>query len=165
MLKKIAYTMAFVGALGSVAAVAANKIQSPLSSEMKAFVVQTNGSGKEQLKSLKTAEPGQTIQYQLTYKNKGEGALKGLTVTGPIPTNTHFLAKSTRTKVKSELVVSIDGGKTYEKEPVKRMKKMPDGSKKLVVIPADKYTHVRWETKSALKSGGKQVFNYRVKVN
>jgi len=165
MFKKIAYTMAFVGALGSVAAVAANKAPSPLSSELKAFVVQTTDSGKEKLSSLTEAEPGQTIQYQLTYKNKGKGALKGLTVTGPIPANTHFLGKSMNTKVKSDRLVSIDGGKTYEKEPVKRMKVMADGTKKMVVIPATKYTHVRWKTKSALQSGGKQVFNYRVKVN
>ncbi|MEE9302167.1 MAG: hypothetical protein V3U84_00130 [Thiotrichaceae bacterium] len=165
MFKKIAYTLAFIGALGSVAAVAANKAQSPLSSEMKAFVVQKDATGKEKLMAVKSAEPGQTIQYQLTYQNKGKGALKGLTVTGPVPANTHFLGKSTHTKVKADLVVSIDGGKTYEKEPVKRMKAQADGSKKMVVIPADKYTHVRWKTKSALQSGSKQVFNYRVKVN
>ncbi len=162
--KKFAYTMAFIGAIGSVTAVAANKSKAPISSEMKAFVVETDAKGHEKLLS-KQAEPGQTIQYQLTYKNQSQGAIKGLTVTGPIPANTHFLAKSTTTAVKSELVVSIDGGKTYEKEPVKRMKKMSDGTKKLVVIPANKYTHVRWKTKSALKSGAKQTFNYRVKIN
>lgn len=165
MIKKIAYTLAFAGAMASVASVAANKAQSPLSSEMKAFVVKQVANGKEKLTTVKSAEPGQTIQYQLTYKNKGKSALKGLTVTGPVPANTHFLPKSAHTKVKSELLVSIDGGKTYEKEPVKRLKKMPDGSKKRVIIPAEKYTHIRWKTKSALTSGGKQVFSYRVKVN
>ncbi len=165
MFKQIAYTLAFVGALGSVAAVAASKAQSPLSSEMKAFVVQKDASGHEKLQAAKSAEPGQTIQYQLTYKNNGKSALKALTVTGPVPANTHFLAKSMNTKVSSNRVVSIDGGKTYEKEPVKRMKKMADGSKKMVVVPAGKYTHVRWKAKNGLKSGGKQVFSYRVTVN
>ncbi len=165
MIKKLAYTLAFMGALGSVASIAANKVQSPLSSEMKAFVVQKTTSGKEKLTSVKSAEPGQTIQYQLIYKNKGKGTLKGLTVTGPVPANTHFVEKSANTRVKSDLLVSIDGGKTFEKQPVKRMKVMPDGSKKMIIIPADKYTHIRWKTKSALKSGGKQVFSYRVKVN
>jgi len=166
MIKKVAYTLAyFLGAIGSVAAVAANKTQSPLTSEMTAFVVHKDAAGKEKLKAAKSAEPGQTIQYQLTYKNKGQGVLKGLAVTGPIPANTHFLAKSTHTKVNSDVVVSIDGGKTYEKEPVKRLKVMSDGEKKMVTVPADKYTHVRWKTKSALNAGGKQVFSYRVKVN
>ena len=162
--KKFAYTMLLVGAIGSVTAVAANKVKAPITSEMKAFVVETDAAGHEKLLS-KQAEPGQTIQYQLTYKNHSQGSIKGLTITGPIPANTHYLAKSTTTAVKSELVVSIDGGKTYEKEPVKRMKKMSDGTKKWVVIPADQYTHIRWKTKNALKSGAKQVFNYRVKVN
>lgn len=165
MLKKIALSLAFVATVGSVAAFAAAKSESPIVSEMKAFVVHKESDGKEKLKTAKMAEPGQTIQYQLSYKNKGKGSLKGLTVTGPIPANTRFLAKSTMTKVNSDFVVSIDGGKTYESEPVKRIKVMQDGSKKMVVVPAEKYTHVRWKTKSALNSGDKQEFNYRVKVN
>ncbi len=165
MIKKITYTLAFLAAVGSVAGVSASKVKSPLSSEMKAFVVSKTASGKEKLSSATSAEPGQTIQYQLTYKNNGEGALKGLTVTGPVPANTHYLAKSSQTQVKSEVLVSIDGGKTYEREPVKRMQVMADGSKKMVVIPAEKYTHIRWKTKSALQPGGKQLFSYRVKVN
>ena len=165
MFKKIAYGLVFMGAMGSVASLAAKKAQSPLSSEMKAFVVKKDKSGREKLVTVKSAEPGQTIQYQLIYKNQSQSTLKGLTVTGPVPANTHFLAKSMKTRVKSQRVVSINGGKTFEKEPVTRLKVMKDGSKKVVTIPAEQYTHVRWKTKSALKSGSQQVFSYRVKVN
>jgi len=62
-------------------------------------------------------------------------------------------------------LVSIDGGKTFEKEPVTRQKKMADGTVKKVVIAADKYTHIRWKASDALVSKGQQQYTYRVKVN
>lgn len=164
MLKKIAITMAFIGAIGTVATVAAKKSTGPLKSDMKAFVVHTNAKGQERLSAVKKVEPGETIQYQLTYKNVSKKSLKDITVTGPIPSNTRFVGKSTKTAVRSNVLVSIDGGKKFEKEPVRRLRTMANGKKKMVVIPAEKYTHVRWKTRSALNAGKKQVFSYRVKV-
>ena len=163
MLKKIAITMAFIGAIGSIATVTAKKSTAPLQSEMKAFVVNTNAKGQERLRAVKKVEPGETIQYQLTYKNVSKKALQAITVTGPVPANTRFVGKSTKTAARSNVLVSIDGGKKFEKEPVRRLRKI-DGKKKMVVIPAEKYTHVRWKTSSALDAGKTQVFSYRVKV-
>jgi uncharacterized repeat protein (TIGR01451 family) len=165
MLKRFAYSFAFFAVAGSVAAIAANQQRSPLSSDMKAFVVNVDSKGHEVLRAAKQAEPGQTIQYQLTYANHGKKSLKGLVVTGPIPSHTHYLANTAKTKVNSARLVSIDGGKTFEKEPVKRQQKMANGKVKTVVIPASKYTHIRWTANSPLNASGKQVYTYRVKVN
>ncbi|MCK5727355.1 MAG: DUF11 domain-containing protein [Thiotrichaceae bacterium] len=165
MIKKIAIAMAFAGAIGTVATVAAKKTSAPLTSDMKAFVVHTNAKGQERLSAVKTAEPGETLQYQLTYKNNSKQSLTGLIVTGPIPANTHFIGKSTHTRVNASLLVSIDGGGKFEQEPVKRLRKMPNGKEKMVIIPAEKYTHVRWKANSELSAGKKQTFNYRVRVN
>jgi len=165
MIKKIFYTLAISASIASVAAVAANKSKQPISIAMSAYVVQHDKAGNEVLKAAKTAEPGQKIQYQLVYKNSGNKAYKAGAITGPIPANTHYLAKTTRTKVRSQLLVSIDGGKTYESEPVKRMKKMANGKMKSVVIPASKYTHVRWKPANKIQAGEKQLYNFRVQVN
>lgn len=164
MLKKMLYTLAFLGALGTTVAVAANNSKGPLVSEMKAFVVKQNQQGKETLKSSKTAEPGQVIEYQLVYKNTGKKDLSGLAVTGPIPSNTKYLGKSASTKIPSNFLVSIDGGKTYEKTPVTRQVKNKAGKMETVVVPAEKYTHLRWRVRNSLKAGGKQIYTYRVKV-
>ncbi len=165
MIKKIFYTLAISASIASVAAVAANKTKQPISIAMNAFVVQHDQAGNEVLKVAKTAEPGQKIQYQLVYKNSGKKAYKAGAITGPIPTNTHYLANTTSTKVSAKMLVSIDGGKTFEGEPVTRQQKMPNGTMKAVVIPASKYTHVRWKPVNSIKAGEKQLYNFRVQVN
>ena len=165
MIKKIFYTLAISASIASVAAIAANKSKQPISIAMNAFLVQHDRSGNEVLKVAKTAEPGQKIQYQLVYKNSGQRAYKAGAITGPIPANTHYLANTTRTKVRSKLLVSIDGGKSFEQEPVKRQRLMPNGKMKTVVIPASKYTHIRWNPDNKIKAGEKQLYNFRVQVN
>jgi uncharacterized repeat protein (TIGR01451 family) len=165
MLKKIGYSLASLAIIGSVAAFAANKQQSPLNTDMKAFVVTVDAKGKEKLHAAKRAEPGQVIQYQITSTNAGKQKLSGLMAVGPIPAHTHYVGRSAHTKIKSAMQVSIDGGKVFEDEPVKRKQTMKDGSVKMVVVPADKYTHIRWKAQDALASGKKHVYNYRVKVN
>ncbi|CAA6824148.1 MAG: Unknown protein [uncultured Thiotrichaceae bacterium] len=164
MLKKMLFTLTFLGALGTTVAVAAKQSQGPLVSEMMAFVVKTNQQGKEVLKSSKLAEPGQVIEYQLVYKNTGQKALSGLAVTGPIPGNTSYLGKTASTQIPSNFLVSIDGGKTYEKTPVTRQVKNNAGKMETVVVAAEKYTHLRWRVSNSLKAGGKQLYTYRVKV-
>lgn len=165
MLKKIGYSLVSLAIVGSVAAFAASQQSSPLNTNMKAFVVTVDAKGKEKLQTAKRAEPGQVIQYQITSTNAGKQQLKGLMAVGPIPAHTRYVGQSAYTKTKANMQVSIDGGKTFEKEPVKRKQTMPDGSVKMVIIPADQYTHIRWQAKDALVSGSKHVYNYRVKVN
>ncbi|HFC91954.1 MAG TPA: DUF11 domain-containing protein [Leucothrix mucor] len=165
MLKKAIYATSIAAVVGSVFFVSASKNEPMLSSHMQASVVSVNAQGKESLRAVKQAAPGQTIQYDLTYANNSDKSFKGLVVTGPIPAHTHYLANTATTGVSAMRMVSIDGGKTFEKEPVKRQQKMADGTVKTVVIPATKYTHIRWEASDALISNDQQQYTYRVKVN
>ncbi len=165
MLKKAIYAVTFAAVAGSVVFVSASKQEPMLSSHMKASVVTVDAKGQELMRVMKKAAPGQTIQYDLTYANNSEKSFKGLVVTGPIPAHTHYLANTASTQVSAMRLVSIDGGKTFEKEPVKRQQKMADGSVKMVIIPATKYTHIRWKASDALISKGQQQYTYRVKVD
>lgn len=164
MLKKIAYGISALAVVGTVFAVSANKQQAPLTSEMKAYVVKHDARGHEVLTTSANAEPGQTIEYQLVYANYGNSPLKSMAVTGPIPANTSYVPNSSSTRVRSNLTVSIDGARTFEREPVRRQQRMPDGRMAMVTIPPSKYTHVRWNAADPLHAGSKQTFNYRVKV-
>ncbi|MCK5813590.1 MAG: DUF11 domain-containing protein [Cocleimonas sp.] len=165
MLKKAIYAATFAAVAGSVVFVSASKQEPMLSSHMKAYVITVNAEGKELKQVNKKATPGQTIQYDLTYANNSDKSFKGLVVTGPVPANTHYLANTALTQVSAMRLVSIDGGKTFEKEPVKRQKKMADGTVKTIIIQASKYTHIRWKASDALMSKGQQQYTYRVKVN
>ena len=164
MLKRAIYAVTFAAVAGSVVMVSASKQEPMLSSHMAASVVTVDAQGQEALRQVKKAAPGQTIQYDLTYSNNSDKAFKGLVVTGPIPSHTKYLANTAATQVAAQRLVSIDGGKTFEKEPVKRQQKMADGSVISVVVSPDKYTHIRWKANGALASKGQQQYTYRVKV-
>lgn len=134
-----------------------------LTSEMDAYVVEINKKGKEELVKAEKVYPKDKIEYKLTYTNNSEKPLNGLVITGPIPENTFYVADTSNTKIKSNFVVSIDGGKTFESEPVKR-EIIKDGKKVEVIIPPEKYTAVRWMPLVPINAKEKQVFAYRIEV-
>lgn len=147
-----------------VASSTAFSSDSPLVNRLQAYLVQYDQSGNEKLKSVNVAEPEQLIEYQLTYENISNAELEGLVITGPIPSSTEYQAKSAKTVVTSELLVSIDGGKTFESEPVKRTVRNAKGQEEVTIIPPSKYTHVRWKANEKLAAKSTQLFAYRVKV-
>ncbi|KJF87477.1 DUF11 domain-containing protein [Photobacterium phosphoreum] len=134
-----------------------------LTSKMDAYVVETNKKGEEELVKAEKVYPKDKIEYKLTYTNNTEKPLKGLVITGPIPENTFYVADTSNTKIKSKFVVSIDGGKTFESEPVKR-EIMKDGKKVEIIIPPEKYTAVRWIPLIPINAKEKQIFAYRIEV-
>ncbi len=164
MLKKLAYGISALAVIGTVMAVSANKQPAPLNSEMRAYVVGYDSRGNEVLTNSREAEPGQVIQYQLTYTNNGNKPFQSLAVTGPIPPNTQYVADSSSTHARASLSVSIDGGRTFEREPVKRQKRLANGQVVSEIISPSKYTHVRWNVADKLHAGTQQMFNYRVHV-
>ncbi|SMY38316.1 DUF11 domain-containing protein [Photobacterium andalusiense] len=135
----------------------------PLLSQMDAYLVVTDKDGKENLKPAEEVVPKDKLEYQLTYTNNTEKPLKNLVITGPIPQNTFFVSGTNNTKVKSDFVVSIDGGKTFEPEPVKRMV-MKDGKEVEVIIPPEKYTAIRWMPSVPITAKEQQIFTYRIEV-
>ena len=135
----------------------------PLSSQMDAYVVTTDKDGKEELKPAEEVLPKDKLEYKLTYTNNTDNLLNGLVITGPIPENTFFVSGTNNTKINSDFVVSIDGGQTFEPEPVKRIV-MKDGKKIEVIIPPEKYTAIRWMPSVPINAKEKQIFTYRIEV-
>lgn len=151
--------------LGGVAMANAKPAESPLKSTMTAAVISLDSNGKEKSQPAKEVEPGQTVQYTLTYKNVSDKPLKGIAVTGPIPSATDYIEKSAVAGVKANFKVSIDNGATFESEPVKRVVTDAKGKKVTQIIPPSEYTHVRWFLDNPLKAGETQTFTYRSLVN
>ncbi len=151
--------MAVVLAAAVVPAHADQKVRS----QMLAYVV-TSDNGVETLKEASTAEPGNTLEYQLAYTNTSAEAVSGLTVSVPVPTNTRYQALSAKTGIPSNFEVSIDGGKSWESEPVKRLRKDKSGQLQEVIVPVEEYTNLRWLVKRPLKGGEVQQFKYRIQV-
>ncbi len=136
----------------------------PLESTMTAWLVKQDAKGKDVFEKTETAAPDEVIEYRMQYKNTGDTPISGLRVDGPIPANTHYIGKTAATKVKHDFVVSIDGGAKWEPEPVKRLRKQPDGTMKEVIVPPSEYTHVRWLAQEPIEKGKVQEYRYRVRI-
>lgn len=140
--------------------------KAPVEGHIEAYIVSLNDKGVEVVEPAAVAEPGEIMEYRLTFVNNGDSSVSGLKVVDPIPENTTFVSDSARTKVDARFEVSIDGGHSFEQEPVKRIETQLDGTQKEVVIPPAQYTHVRWAVTDALKGeGGEQNYAYRVIVD
>ncbi len=144
---------------------ASGKQEGPLASNLEAYAVTEDESGREVLEKTEQADPGQIIEYRMTYHNNSPQTITGLNIIGPVPANTAYVAGSAATPVAHEFFVSIDGGMTWETEPVKRLRSGPDGSEKEVVISADEYTGVKWIPSRGIAPAEEQVYQYRVKVD
>jgi len=137
----------------------------PVSGEIQAYLVTVDKNGEEKVTKTDQVEPGQVMEFELVFTNNGETSVSGIQVVDPIPENTLFIGESHNSDVQANFEVSIDGGQSFEAEPVIRIETQLDGTQKEVVIPAEQYTHVRWLAKDALPSkGGKHRFTYRVSV-
>jgi hypothetical protein len=90
--------------------------------------------------------------------------LNELKIKAPIPTSTAYKQDNNKTKTASIFMVSIDGGKTFEFEPVKRMVKGADGKIVEKIISANQYRQVSWSPKAGIKANEKQLYSYRVVV-
>ncbi len=136
----------------------------PVQGTMQAFIVEIDDN-KESLKAATDVEPNQLVEYQLTYVNKGASNIDGLSVVGPVPEGTTYVSDTANADVAALLLVSIDGGKTFESEPVVRVETRSTGEVVEKVIPPSEYTHIKWKAESAIKSdGGTQFYTYRVRV-
>ncbi len=142
----------------------ASYAQAPVQGTMEAFVVELKDN-KEQLKAAESVEPNEVVEYRLTYTNSGGSNISGLTVVGPVPEGTSYLSDSASADVSATLLVSIDGGETFESEPVKREVVKSNGELVERVVPPEEYTHLQWKAKDAIEGeGGKQFYSYRVRV-
>lgn len=136
----------------------------PLKSEMTAYLVKHDGDGQEVLVPTDNASPGELIEYVLVYQNTGRGPLSGLALNGPVPANTKYVAGTAKTGVKHDFLVSIDNGKTWESEPVKRQRQKPDGTMQKIVVGAEEYTGLKWMSQEDLQPGAIQEYRYRVRI-
>jgi len=153
-----------IASVFSLFALTSVQAEAPIHGTMEAFVVELQDQ-KESLVAASDVEPNELVEYQLTYVNKGDANINGLTVVGPVPTGTMYVSDTATADVDAELLVSIDGGKTFEAEPVIRTETKDNGEVVEVVIPPEQYTHLRWKAGSAITAdGGTQFYTYRVRV-
>ncbi len=135
-----------------------------LEGAMTANVISIDASGAEVAMPAETVAPGGVIEYAMSYRNTSDDTLSAITIDGPIPDDTAYVAGSQ----------SVDRPATFEARapgvdwsvpPLVREVIAEDGTRRTVEVPADAYTQIRWRVSGALEPGDDVSFIYRVQVD
>jgi uncharacterized repeat protein (TIGR01451 family) len=148
--------------LGAPFALTAQTPESPLASSLAVFVVETTEDGAEALASRETINPGEVIEYQLTYENVSERPLRQIRAVGQIPAETAFIEGSPVPAGTYPIEYSLDGVE-FAAPPLTYEKVNEDGSTEEAVATPSMYRALRW-TIPELAVGEKEVLHYRVTV-
>jgi hypothetical protein len=97
--------------------------------------------GAEQLVTTDVVRPGDVVEYRATYVNQGDGAVRGLTATLPIPVDTHYLGL---TATPAEAVEASTDGVQFAPIPLVRKVVGADGRERWEPVPATEYRALRW---------------------
>ncbi len=114
--------------------------------------------GKEVKQPGDKVKPGDLIEYQLSYANKGATPVSDLVVTLPIPKGLEYTGAM---NPKANLA-SRDGVK-FEPIPLKRTVKTADGKEVVQDLPLAEYRALRWDA-GQLQAGKASQFSARARV-
>jgi len=113
---------------------------SGVTAELHAFKVVTTANGP---KLVATAEalPGDTIEYQVTYRNAGTTPARDVLATLPVPKGGMAYVADTATPAK--VMASLDG-KQYAPVPLTRTV-VREGKQVTETVPVAEYRFLRWQ--------------------
>jgi uncharacterized repeat protein (TIGR01451 family) len=114
--------------------------------------------GKEVLQSADAVKPGDLIEYQLKYANKGATSVSNMMVTLPIPKGLVYVGAM----APSAKFASLDGVK-FESIPIKRTVRTADGKEVVQDVPLNEYRALRWDA-GQLEAGKVSLFSARARV-
>ena len=113
----------------------------PVDVRLQAFQVVTQDKGGEKLVPATEANPGDTIEYQVTYQNNGKSAAKAVAATLPVPEGAMvYLDGSAAPKA---VQASLDG-KRFSPLPLTR-EVIRNGRRTVEPVPPEQYRFLRWE--------------------
>ena len=107
---------------------------------LHAFKVVSTAAGSK-LVATESAEPGDTIQYLVTYSNTGKTAARDVLATLPVPTGGMVYVPETATP--KAVLASLDGT-TFAPMPLMRTVTRA-GKQQQEAIPVSEYRFLRWK--------------------
>lgn len=161
--KAIVITLLFALLLLPISAIAAGNVDVKIKAEKLTMVLK---DGKKVTKAVPTSkfQPGDTIQYTITYANNASEPVTEAVINDPIPAGTAYINDSAMGEG-ADITFSIDNGKSFQK-PTLLFYEVDSGKtkKEQKVASPDQYTNVRWTLKSTIAPKGSGKVSFRVKV-
>lgn len=133
-----------------------------LSSELETYKITTTNNGNEKAVETSETQPGDTIEYRLTYTNNTSSDISNLKPTLPVPDGVKYVADSANPELSKTSLSTT--GKNFKKLPIIREETNARGETVKREVPANEYRRLQW-TVSSLKGGDSVKLSARVKVN
>ena len=130
-----------------------------LAISLTAQKVVKQADGKEKLLAADRAFPGEVIQYDALYRNQSAKPLSNVSPTLPIPNGMVFIPDSA---APAPAEASLDG-KIFQRIPIMRKIRMPNGEQKEEEVPATEYRALRWQA-GDLAAGATTTVTARTKL-
>ncbi|TWI69722.1 putative repeat protein (TIGR01451 family) [Pseudoduganella lurida] len=153
------FLLAVFFCLAQFAGVAAFAADSAVDVTMQAFKVVTTAKGVELVPTTE-AKPGDTIEYQVAYRNRGAEAARQVIATLPVPAA--GMAYIPDTAAPAAVMASLDG-KEFAPVPLQRTV-LREGRRVTETVPPAEYRFLRW-TIGELRAGQTTTVKSRMRLN
>lgn len=151
-------------ALGFVVAAAANaqgRIELTTAAQQEVTSVDDQGNEVVSLAPAGKVVPGTVVLYTITARNISDEAVNSVVVNDPIPEHMTYIEGSAG-GADTEIVFSVDGGKTFA--PASELR-VPDAAGGSRAPAAEDYTHVRWTLLGELAPQASRSVEFRAKLD
>lgn len=139
---------------------AATSLSADLAVELAVYQVTKTPDGKETLTPAERAKPGDVLEYQAVYRNRGKQPAKSVCASLPIPAGNAVLAVESPRPANP--LASTDGSR-FAPFPLMRWVMLPNGQREQRPVAAAEYRTLRWEL-GDLAPGGSAKVSARVRV-
>jgi len=133
-----------------------------VSSNLETFLITTDASGNEVAEEVSEIQPGDTIEYRLTYTNNNQDAISNLVPVLPIPNGMQYLDGSASPSLEAASIQNTGGN--FRPLPLTRTITNEQGEQVTETIPAEEYRRLQWSVPT-LEGGASITLTARVTVN
>jgi uncharacterized repeat protein (TIGR01451 family) len=134
-----------------------------LSAQRPLVVTALNLNARSRGSQSQAVLPGDVLQYQLRFTNQGQGDVRGVVFTNPVPAGLRYVDRSAGADRQDVAVeYSTDGGKTYAATPM--VTEVVDGKRVQRPASPEQYTHVRWTVQGSIAPGATVTAEFRAEL-
>jgi len=136
---------------------------SALAAQRPLVVTALNLNAKSRGSQSQAVLPGDVVQYQLRFTNQGQGDVRGVVFTNPVPAGLRYVDRSAGADRQDVAVeYSTDGGKTFAATPL--VTEVVDGKRVQRPASPEQYTHVRWTVQGSIAPGATVTAEFRAEL-